>query len=203
VKPGSSRFGAPPAVALAIVLCGCVLCGCAQLGLDTDQPLFRKRFDFSGQSGGYSFSDVQDSRRDRPITAGDLVDASGNCPAPPQPQQQAPEPSNQAASPAAPPSAVPADGSSLLGEGVGLGMSECDVVYRAGAPSNVQLGQKPNGDRTAVLTFQDGPRAGIYHFEGGKLMEMDRTAAPPPPPPQTAKKKPVKPKKQAKSSNAT
>jgi hypothetical protein len=196
VTPGSSRFGAPPAVALAVVLCGC-----AQLGLDTDQPLFRKQLDFGGQTGGYTFSDVQDSRRDRPITAGDLVDASGSCPAPPQ-QQQAPQPSNQAASPAAAPSAAPADGASLLGEGVALGMSECDVVYRAGAPSNVQLGQKPNGDRTAVLTFDDGPRAGIYHFEGGKLTEMDRTAAPPPPP-QTAKKKPAKPKKQAKSSNAT
>jgi hypothetical protein len=201
VKPGSSRFGVPPVLALTVVLCGGVLCGCAQLGLDTDQPLFRKPLDFGGQTGGYSFSDVQDARRDRPISAGDLVDASGSCPAPPQ-QQQAPEPSNQAASPAAPP-AAPAQGSSLLGEGVGLGMSECDVVYRAGAPSNVQLGQKPNGDRTAVLTFDDGPRAGIYHFEGGKLMQMDRTAAPPPPPPQTAKKKPAKPKKQAKSSNAT
>jgi hypothetical protein len=78
-----------------------------------------------------------------------------------------------------------------MGEGVGLGMSECEVVYRAGAPSNVQLGQNPNGDRTAVLTFAGGPRPGIYRFERGRLMEMDRVAEPAPPPP-AVKKKPAK-----------
>ena len=73
-------------------------------------------------------------------------------------------------------------------------MSECDVVWRAGAPNNVELGKGPHGGRTAVLTFNGGPRAGIYHFEGGRLNEMDGVA-PPPAPPQVAKKKPVKPKK--------
>ena len=73
-------------------------------------------------------------------------------------------------------------------------MSECEVVWRAGAPNNVQLGNNPNGDRTAVLTFDSGPRPGIYRFERGRLMEMDGVA-PPPAPPQVAKKKPVKPKK--------
>ncbi len=70
----------------------------------------------------------------------------------------------------------------LLGGGVALGMSECDVVSRAGAPTAVQLGNKPNGDRTAVLTFNSGPRPGIYHFERGALVEMDAVAAPPAPP---------------------
>ena len=63
-------------------------------------------------------------------------------------------------------------------------MSECDVVFRAGRPSRVELGKNPNGDRTAVLTVQAGPRPGIYHFERGALMEMDSvqvTAAPPQP----------------------
>jgi hypothetical protein len=82
----------------------------------------------------------------------------------------------------------------LLGGGVALGMSECDVVARAGAPSQVQLGKNPNGDRTAVLTFTGGPRAGIYHFERGGLMSMDRVAAPAPPP-QAVKKKAAKPPK--------
>jgi hypothetical protein len=167
--------------------------GCSSLGLDTDQPFFRKRFDFSGQSGGYTFSDTQQAKRDQSITAADLVAANGSCPPPPV-AAVAPAPS-ATASPAAEPVVAP-DTPSLLGEGVALGMSECEVVWRAGAPNNVELGKGPNGGRTAVLTFNGGQRAGIYRFEGGRLTEMD-SVAPLPAPPQAAKKKPAKPKKPA------
>jgi hypothetical protein len=84
------------------------------------------------------------------------------------------------------------DANSLLGGGIALGMSECDVVYRAGQPNGIQLGRNPNGDRTAVLSYGSGPRPGVYHFEGGRLMQMDRVAEPAPPPEQAKKKKPVK-----------
>jgi hypothetical protein len=73
-------------------------------------------------------------------------------------------------------------------------MSECDVVFRAGAPSAVQIGKNPNGDRTAVLTVNSGPRPGIYHFEAGALMGVERTQVAPEPA-QTAKKKPASPAK--------
>jgi hypothetical protein len=73
-----------------------------------------------------------------------------------------------AAAPAAP---------SLLGAGVALGMTECEVVWRVGAPSSVQIGSNPNGDRTALLTFDSGPQAGIYHFARGRLSAMDRVEA--------------------------
>jgi len=89
------------------------------------------------------------------------------------------------------PAAPAADTAALLGGGIALGMSECDVVFRAGQPSSVQIGRMPNGDRSAVLTFNTGPRAGIYHFESGALREMDSVpmaAAPP----QTVKKKSAK-----------
>jgi hypothetical protein len=66
------------------------------------------------------------------------------------------------------------------------------VVSRAGAPNSVQLGRNPNGDRTAVLSYQSGPRPGVYHFERGRLMQMDRVEVAEPPP---AKKKPAKTKK--------
>jgi hypothetical protein len=78
----------------------------------------------------------------------------------------------------------------LLGGAVALGMSECDVVFRAGQPGAVQIGKNPNGDRTAVLTYQTGPRPGIYRFEHGALVEMDRAAEPAPQ--QTVKKKSAK-----------
>jgi hypothetical protein len=168
------------------------------MGLDNDQPWFRKHFDFAGQAGGYTFSDTQQARQDRPITANDLIGPNGSCPPPPAPTVAAAPAATS--SPAAEPVAA-SDSSSLIGEGVALGMSECDVVWRAGAPNNVELGKGPNGGRTSVLTFNGGPRAGIYHFEGGRLMEMDEVA-PLPAPAQVAKKKPVKPKK-PKSNNAT
>ena len=43
-------------------------------------------------------------------------------------------------------------------------MSECDVVARLGQPTAVNLGRNANGLRSAVLTFQAGPRPGIYRF---------------------------------------
>ena len=189
VDLGSKRCGARLTLLLALAMAA-ALSGCGNVDLGSDQPWFRKPFDFAGKNAGYSYSDLTGSSRlNRPITANDLIDASGACPAAAQPQA-APA---GAAAPATPPSA--------LGEGVGLGMSECEVVERAGAPASVQIGNAPNGDRTTVLTYNSGPRPGVYHFERGRLMQMDAVAAPPPPP-QTAKKKPAKPKKQA-NNNAT
>ena len=178
------RKGGLAAAALAVALAGC-----GNLGLDSDQPWFRKQFDLTGKAGGYTFSDTQQARQDRPVTANDLIAASGSCSPPPAAPVAAAPTSNPAAAPIAAP-----DNPSLLGEGVALGMSECEVVWRAGAPNNVELGNTPNGDRTAVLTFDSGPRPGIYRFQRGRLMEMD-SVAPAAAPPQVAKKKPVKPKK--------
>jgi hypothetical protein len=183
----TARMIAPLAAALA-------LCGCANVDLENKDAWFARPFEFVSRKGGYTFSELQDTKqRTRPIGANDLVDASGACPAP-APQPQAPlAAANQAPTPA------PADNSANLGLGVSLGMTECDVVSRAGAPSAVQIGKNPNGDRTAVLTFNSGPRSGIYHFEGGALTAIDRGQTAPPPP-QTAKKKSpttTKPSKQA------
>ena len=192
---GSNRFGALAALATAVVLAGC-----SDMGFDNSAGWFNKRIDVFGHgAGGYSYSDLQtDAKLNRPITDRDLVDANGSCPYAPAAPQAAP--SEQATSPAAAPGS-PEPGIQL-GEGVGLGMSECEVVARAGAPNSVQLGQNPNGDRTAVLSYAGGPRPGVYHFERGRLMQMDRVEVAEPPP-QTAKKKPAKPKKQAASNSPT
>jgi hypothetical protein len=111
------------------------LAGCSSIGLDNDQPLFRKHFDFTGQAGGYTFSDTQQAKREQPITPADLIAANGSCPPPPV-APVAPAPA-ATAGPAAEPVVAP-DTPSLLGEGVALGMSECEVVWRAGAPNNVE-----------------------------------------------------------------
>jgi len=182
---GSIRSGA-----LAVLAMAGVLGGCGNVGWDSG-ALFRKPVDVVGRSGGYTYSDLGESRLTRPISDADLVDANGGCAAAAAPQQAA------AGGPAGGPGAPGADASGL-GEGVGLGMTECEVVSRAGPPNNVQLGRNPNGDRTAVLSYQSGPRPGVYHFERGRLMQMDRVEVAPPPP----QKKPAKTKKPPAANHA-
>lgn len=189
--------------------------GCANVDENKD-AWFSKPFQFVSRNGGYTFSELQESKnRSRPITANDLVAANGSCPTPqvqqPAMQQAAAPPvaTPAGAAPAAAPAsnqpggAPDASGADpLLGGGIALGMTECDIVFRAGAPNAVQIGKNPNGDRTAVLTFSGGPRPGIYHFEAGALMEVERVATPAAAT-QTAKKKPApKPTKQASSKQA-
>lgn len=180
----ANEIGVVGALAIAVALGGC-----ANVDYENKDAWFSKPFQFVSRNGGYTFSELQESKaRAQPITANDLVAANGSCP---PPVQQAP-----VAATANPPGSAPAatDTSALLGGGIALGMSECDVVFRAGAPNAVQIGKNPNGDRTAALTFNTGPRPGIYHFEAGALMEVERVQTAPAAT-QTAKKKPASPKK--------
>ena len=172
------------------------LCGCANVEYENKDAWFAKPFEIVSRKGGYTFSELQETKeRSRSITANDLVDGNGSCPAP-QASQQPPAAAAAAQAPGVPPAT---DAGSLLGGGVALGMSECDVVFRAGSPSAVQVGNGPNGDRTAVLTFNSGPRPGIYHFAGGALAEVERAqGAPAPPSAQVAKKKPASHSKASK-----
>lgn len=180
-----------PGLVVALTLSG-ALCGCANLDLDSG-GWFSRPFDVTGRKGGYTYSELQETRRLRSASPNDLINPNGSCPPPAAPAQTPPS------APGAPPAAA-ADPASRLGEPVALGMTECEVVYRAGAPSAVQLGANPNGDRTALLTFSAGPRPGIYRFEAGRLVEMNRVADPAPPP-TAAKKKPAKPAKAQQKNN--
>ncbi len=175
-------------LAVALALAG-ALAGCA----DLENGWFSKPVNWFGTGNlGYTYSQLGETRQERRITADEVVDANGACPRFASPAAAAP------VNPDGSPAALP------LGGGVGIGMSECEVVSRLGAPTGVDLGRNPNGDRTAVLTFQNGPRPGIYRFVGGKLTEMDRVAqaAPPPAPEKPAKKK-AKTKKPPKADNNT
>jgi hypothetical protein len=165
------------------------LCGCADSGPSL------KSADFFGAKGGYTYSDLGDARRDRPITVNDLIDPNGGCPRP-------------VAAASAQAGTGTDDSGGLLGGGVAIGMSECDVVQRLGQPNNVNLGQNPNGLRSAILTYNAGSRPGVYRFEAGKLTEMDRVEQPAtqaelkaPAKKKIAKKKPVAPPPPAKPGN--
>jgi hypothetical protein len=64
------------------------------------------------------------------------------------------------------------------GTGIALEMSECDVIERVGQPSNVDIGTNRAGERTAVLTYLQGERPGIYRFVAGRLKTIERVAEP-------------------------
>jgi hypothetical protein len=155
--------------AFAALMLAIALSGCANPDvLDSNEHWFSRPFDWTGRNGGYTFSELKETQdRQRAVTAADLVDANGACPL------LAPAPA-----PIAGPGAMPVSPAqpSLLSDGIALGMTECDVVHRAGAPSSVQIGTNASGARTAVLTYNGGPRPGIYRFEAGRLMDMDGVA---------------------------
>jgi len=187
---GSAAFAA---LAMALALSGCA---------DSTAGWFSKPLNLAGNNLGYTYSQLGEARMDRPVTANDLVDANGACPnyaAPATPL--AATGSADAGSPASSGTA------SLLGAGVALGMSECDVVARLGQPTAVNLGSNPNGTRSAILTFKSGPRPGLYRFNSGRLAEMDRVEVPPPPPQpekkKTVKKKPAPGQQPLKADNKT
>jgi hypothetical protein len=78
--------------------------------------------------------------------------------------------------------------------GIALGMSECDVVKRAGPPEKVTIGQNEGAERTLVLVYTRSTRPGIYRFVAGRLATIERIDEPPPPPKPARPAKPARPK---------
>jgi hypothetical protein len=106
-----------------------------------------------------TYSGGKDQFELRPVGAADLVNADGQCPA--VETMSAAEPGPDGAPP-------------LMSGGIALQMTECDVVRRAGAPENVQIGTDARGDRSVVITYLRGPRPGIYRFAAGRLTSVER-----------------------------
>jgi len=127
-----------------------------------------------------------------PVAPEDLVNPDGSCAA------AAPDPASS--SPAAAPQvgsvagdlaggAMPAAATEVPLGGVALGMAECQVVRRAGAPSNVAIASE-NNERKTVLTYTGGQWPGVYTFVSGRLKVVDAL-------PEAQKPKPVAKKKPA------
>lgn len=126
--------------------------------------------------------------RNRTIGPNDLVDAGGRCAGAPSAQASA---GGEQAAPAAS-QAAPAV------RGVGLQMTECEVVGAAGTPESVQIGANERGERSVTMIYAT-PERPTYRFVSGRLVSIERGAEPPPEP---AKKK-AAPKKPAKKQQAT
>jgi hypothetical protein len=135
------------------------------------------------------------ARKVEPVSEADLVSVDGYCPPDPNEAAQA----AAAAPPAAPAPSTPGGpldlrsggvvdrasppppASPLIFGGVALQMTECQVVRRAGLAQSIDINADPKGERSAVLTYTQGPWPGIYRFAGGRLVSIDRVAVAPPP----------------------
>jgi hypothetical protein len=60
-------------------------------------------------------------------------------------------------------------------------MSECQLVQLAGPAHQIDIGTNERGERTAVITYPTGDRAGIYRFTSGTLVSIEAAPAAPKP----------------------
>lgn len=148
--PMSSRT-----VALAIMLAaaGCAPSQLSEIGGVNLLP----RVDQLARPDWLTYSGGRNEFTLRSVTPADLVSADGQC----------------AAAENAAPDTGP-DGTPLPAGGIALQMTECDVVRRAGAPEQIQVGADERGDRSVVITYIRGSRPGIYRFAAGRLASIER-----------------------------
>jgi hypothetical protein len=180
-------------------LCAAVIAsavaGCSGAGETLSQIKLSKTADlFTIKTADSAVLPAEDASFGRgPVPPEQLVDPAGRCVAETQPAGgAAPTASPVAAGAPAPVSGQSADPTLPLLGGVGLGMTECQVVRRAGPPSNVAISAGPGGDRVVVLTYLTGNFPGIYHFSSGRLKVAEK--APEPPKPEKPVRKRAKPK---------
>jgi hypothetical protein len=170
-------------ISFLALLCAAALAGCGgSMDAFTDVRFFPNTGNaFSSRDWGRPATAAEISLTAK-TTPEDYVDASGAC---------ASAPASAAAEPAA-----AGSNPALSTGGVGLGMTECQVVQRAGQPNSIDIGAENNA-RKAVLTYAGGTWPGIYTFVDGRLKVVDRIAAPEPAKP-VAKKRAAKPQTAAR-----
>lgn len=61
-----------------------------------------------------------------------------------------------------------------LPRGIGLGMTECEVVRAAGHMDKVEISANERGGRQVALTYLRGNHVDIYQFEDGRLKSIQR-----------------------------
>jgi hypothetical protein len=151
-------FLRPRAVAVISVLAA-ALGACGQIG-EVGSVNLLPRVGQLSRPDWLTYSGGKDQFALRSVGAADLVSSDGQC----------------AAAADAQPAADPnADGSPApMSGGIALQMTECDVVRRAGAPEQVQVGADERGERSVIITYTRGPRPGVYRFAAGRLTSIER-----------------------------
>ncbi len=110
------------------------------------------------------------ARTSRAVTQNDLINPDGSC----------------ALAAATDGVAPPADaGEALAGQGplpavqggVALGMTECEILQRTGAPDTFNISAEGT-DRVTTVTVMRGSWPGLYRFRGGRLVSIERVDVP-------------------------
>lgn len=128
------------------------------------------------------FTNTASSGALRPVTPDELVTADGRCATMAQSTDGAAPPDADAALAGQGP--LPGG----LPGGVGLGMTECQVMQRTGAPERFDIGAEGT-ERVMTMTVTRGPNPGLYRFRGGRLVSVERIDVPAAPKPAKAKAK--------------
>jgi hypothetical protein len=175
---------------LALVMLAPLLAGCSGASMSDmfSSDLMSRDADWFKRTGRLSIESIQAPplTPDKPITSEDLVNPEGMCSGmtpPPGPAE-----ANASAVAAAAVTPQPVTGT------VALGHTECDLVRAVGVPNNVNISKNERGDRQAVVTYNQGPRPGIYTFNAGRLTSIEGVEAPPPAPKPKASKAKAKKK---------
>jgi hypothetical protein len=134
---------------------------------------------FASQDWASAGKAVPDFVSSRPVSAEDMVDAAGRCTGGALAETAAGTVAGDLGTGTAPAAAE----QGVTPGGVGLGMTECQVVAHAGQPGQVDVGADEKGERKVVLTYLSGPWPGIYTFSAGRLKVVDRVAQPEQPKP--------------------
>jgi hypothetical protein len=139
---------------------------------------------------------ARDEPKFRAVQGSDLVGADGRC------ADDAAMPSGALHFQAGPdasrggtPSQAPASPAATT-RGIGLGMTECEVVKAAGQTDRVEISADEGGGRRVVLSYPRGDHADVYQFQNGRLKSIQRT-----PQMQTAEK-PGKSRRNDRKSNS-
>ncbi len=159
------------ALPLFAVVC---LCGCATP--DTTVPSGKLSDTFATPEWA-KFTSVG-SKGTRVVTQNDLLTPDGRCAA----IEGGPAQSTDGSAPPESGDAALSGQGPLPGlqSGVGLGMTECEVVQRTGAPERFEIGAEGT-ERIMTLTVIRGPNPGLYRFRGGRLVSVERIDVPAPP----------------------
>ena len=176
----AARAGAFGAVLLCAGLAACASTESASTATQSGSRLS----DIFATPDWAKFTGAERKTATRATTPEDLVSAEGACAGGGTQTTALANSDGSADAPAAP--AQPA-----IAGGIALQMTECEVVHRAGFPQRVEIGAGPGGERTAKITYNTGPWPGLYTFNAGRLVSIDRVEVVEPP----KTKKVAKPKK--------
>ncbi len=158
------------------------LSGCGSTSLSEMTFLPNKGSLFASQDWAVATKNIApDTIASGPVSPENYVDAEGRCAA------MQPEATGEPAA-ASQPAAAP-----TVAGGIALGMTECQVVTRAGQPTRVDITADEKSERKVVLTYTSGSWPGIYTFSAGRLKDIQRVAQPEPAKPVRKKSKTQKP----------